>query len=220
MPPIIVTSFPAAYEITRPYTSFSARLPHPSKGERRREKEASKDWRVAAIDHDALRWSGTADCASRGGTKRRGRRRGAASLPAAPNWLCQTAWPAGRTMRSPNLPSSPPRGQKELAGMPRPSKSQFFVPCHFRLPEDRVVRQAVALRLPIFSPLQLHPFRGLLAPSRIRAFEHLKLNEMERDGVDEWRNRGACRSAVFNNLLLHHSIRTCRVAKYQKARCS
>lgn len=216
MPPIIVTSFPAAYEITRPYTSFSARLPHPSKGERRREKEASKDWRVAAIDHDALRWSGTADCASRGGTKRRGRRRGAASLPAAPNWLCQTAWPAGRTMRSPNLPSSPPRGQKELAGMPRPSKSQFFVPCHFRLPEDRVVRQAVALRLPIFSPLQLHPFRGLLAPSRIRAFEHLKLNEMERDGADEWRNRGA----VFNNLLLHHSIRTCRVAKYQKARCS
>lgn len=190
-------------------------LPHPSKGERRREKEASKDWRVAAIDHDALRWSGTADCASRGGTKRRGRRRGAASLPAAPNWLCQTAWPAGRTMRSPNLPSSPPRGQKELAEMPRPSKSQFFVPCHFRLPEDRVVRQAVAL-LPIFSPLQLHPFRGLLAPSRIRAFEHLKLNEMERDGVDEWRNRGA----VFNNLLLHHSIRTCRVAKYQKARCS
>lgn len=100
--------------------------------------------------------------------------------------------------------------------MPRPSKSQFFVPCHFRLPEDRVVRQAVALHLPIFSPLQLHPFRGLLAPSRIRAFEHLKLNEMERDGADEWRNRGA----VFNNLLLHHSIRTCRVAKYQKARCS
>lgn len=54
---------------SRPYTSFSARLPHPSKGERRREKEASKDWRVAAIDHDALRWSGTADCASAEGRR-------------------------------------------------------------------------------------------------------------------------------------------------------
>lgn len=54
----------------------------------------------------------------RGGGGVRGGR--AASLPAAPNWLCQTAWPAGRTMRSPNLPSSPVHGDKRSGALPRP----------------------------------------------------------------------------------------------------
>lgn len=106
MPPIIVTSFPAAYEITRPYTSFSARLPHPSKGERRREKEASKDWRVAAIDHDALRWSGTADCASaegrRGGDEGEGRR---PCPQLRTGYVKQPGRPAGRCVRLTCLPA-------------------------------------------------------------------------------------------------------------------
>ena len=41
-------------------------------------------------------------------------------------------------------------GTKGVMPCLAPSKSQFFVPCHFRLPEDRVVHQPVALRPPSF----------------------------------------------------------------------
>lgn len=131
---------------TRPYTSFSARLPHPSKGERRREKEASKDWRVAAIDHDALRWSGTADCASRGGTKRRGRglegegRRPCPQLRTG--YVKQPGRPAGRCVRLTCLPAL--------------------------LEDKRSWQGCLAPLNPSFSCLPLPPSRGSSRPSSRR----------------------------------------------------
>ena len=64
-------------------------------------------------------------------------------------YVKQPGRPAGRCVR---LTCPPPlsTGTKGVVPCLAPSKSQFFVPCHFRLPQDRVVHQPVALRPPSF----------------------------------------------------------------------
>lgn len=64
-------------------------------------------------------------------------------------YVKQPGRPAGRCVR---LTCPPPlcTGTKGVMPCLAPSKSQFFVPCHFRLPQDRVVHQPVALRPPSF----------------------------------------------------------------------
>lgn len=139
--------------------------------------EASVDSRVAAIDHDALRWSGTADCASRerdeeaetprdeGWKEGRGRQTRRPCPQLRTGYVKQAAG-VGLTCLHLSTSSCCIQGCP-LPPLPSPlSKCQFFRPCHFRLP-DRVVHQGVALRLPwasvphfFFLPTSLHPFRG------------------------------------------------------------
>lgn len=107
-----------------------------------------------------------------GKTRRRGRRvgrRGVGEEGRRPcpqlrtGYVKQPGRPAGRCVRL----TCPPAlllpclhdGQKELAGMPRPSKSQFFVPCHFRLfPIESSIK--ASHYVPPFFFFQLHPFRA------------------------------------------------------------
>lgn len=147
---------------SRPYTSFSARLPHPSKGERRREKEASKDWRVAAIDHDALRWSGTADCASaegrRGGDEGEGRR---PCPQLRTGYVKQPGRPAGRCVRLTCLPALL-EDKRSWQGCLAPLNPSFSCPATSAFPRIESSVKPSHYVSPFFPPFNSTPFEASL----------------------------------------------------------
>lgn len=136
-------------------------LPHPSKGERRREKEASKDWRVAAIDHDALRWSGTADCASaegrRGGDEGEGRRRPQLRT----GYVKQPGRPAGRCVRLTCLPALL-EDKRSWQGCLAPLNPSFSCPATSAFPRIESSVKPSHYVSPFFPPFNSTPFEASL----------------------------------------------------------
>ena len=79
-------------------------------------------------------------------------------------------------------------GTKGVVPCLAPSKSQFFVPCHFRLPEDRVVHQPVALRPPSFWFVDSSPSNRPLFESN--SFELVRGNFWKFEIERLWNGKG------------------------------
>lgn len=172
MSPIIATYLLACTKSGSPTPVLLHASPR-AKGKREEKKGRAKigEWQRSIMMHCGGQARPIARPAG-GKTRRRGRRvgrRGVGEEGRRPcpqlrtGYVKQPGRPADRCVRL----TCPPAlllpclhdGQKELAGMPRPSKSQFFVPCHFRLfPIESSIK--ASHYVPPFFFFQLHPFRA------------------------------------------------------------
>lgn len=148
---------------------------------KRRNKKL--DFWVAAIDHDALRWSGTADCVSgeqqRASLLERTLKRGDERQRGVLARSFELVMSNSRSMCWPNLLSALPYPwwTRSWQGARCSPLNASFSTAHFRL-LDRVVHQGVALLLwcpcvlvPVFCPLNVaRSFRGIVPQGPLYPF--------------------------------------------------